>query len=213
MRITVFGAAGSAGSRIVNEALSRGHQVSAVVRNKSSLENLPPTADKYQGDASIVEDVIKLSLGQDIVIAATCPPEGQEQELLTITRALLTGLSQTKVRLLALGGAGSLSVSDKENTLVVDDTRYVSPAWRDIAIACVNQYNIYKGNSDVRWAYLSPAAILMPGKRTEKFRLGKDILLTDQHGKSQISIEDLAVALIDEAEQNNFPQQRFTLAY
>jgi putative NADH-flavin reductase len=213
MKITVFGAAGSAGSRIVTEALFRGHQVTAVVRAKENFGQLPDTANKQQGDASIIDDVIKLSLGQDLVIAATRPPEGKEQELVIISQSLLTGLAQTQVRLIALGGAGSLSVSDKTDTLVVNDTRYVSPAWYDIAMACVNQYEVYKENTQVRWSYLSPAAMLLPGKRTAKFRLGKDELLVDEQGQSQISIEDLAVALIDEAEQNNFPQQRFTLAY
>jgi putative NADH-flavin reductase len=213
MKITVFGAAGSAGSRIVTEALFRGHQVTAVVRAKESFGQLPDAANKQQGDASIVNDVIKLSLGQDLVIAATRPPEGKEQELITISQSLLTGLAQTNVRLIALGGAGSLNVSDKRDTLVVDDTRYVSPAWYDIAMACVNQHEAYKQNTQVHWSYLSPPAMLLPGERTAKYRLGKDELIVDEQGKSQISIEDLAVALIDEAEQNNFPQQRFTLAY
>jgi putative NADH-flavin reductase len=213
MKITVFGAAGSAGSRIVTEALFRGHQVTAVVRTKESFGQLPDTVNKQQGDASIIDDVIKLSLGQDLVIAATRPAEGKEQELVTISQSLITGMAQTNVRLIALGGAGSLSVSDKENTLVVNDTRYVSPAWRDIAVACVDQYNLYKVNTEIYWSYLSPPAMLLPGERTTKFRLGKDELLVNEQGQSTISYEDLAVALIDEAEQDNFPQQRFTLAY
>ncbi|MGR6874510.1 NAD(P)-dependent oxidoreductase [Pseudomonas sp. HK3] len=213
MRITVFGAAGSAGSRIVAEALSRGHKVTAVVRNKSRFEQLPGEAEKRQGDASQIEDIIALSKDQDLIISATRPPEGQEKELITISQALLAGLAQSKVRLIALGGAGSLNVADKHNTLVVDDTRYVLPAWREIALACVEQYDVYKADTQTHWTYLSPPATLLPGERTGKFRLGKDELLVDQQGQSQVSIEDLAVALINEAEENNFPQQRFTLAY
>ncbi len=213
MRITVLGAAGSAGSRIVTEALSRGHQVTAVVRSEEKFHQLPNEAVKRLGDASRVEEVIALSKNQDVVISATRPPEGQEQKLVNISQSLSTGLAQTKVRLIAVGGAGSLSVADKIDTLVVDDPRYVSPAWRDIAVACVDQYNVYKANTHVNWTYLSPPAMLLPGERTAKFRLGKDKLLVDQQGQSRISIEDLAVALIDEAEQNNYPQQRFTLAY
>jgi len=213
MRITVFGAAGSAGNRIVTEALSRGHEVTAVVRNETYFDQIPNAAKKHQGDASCIEDVIAMSEGQDLVIAATRPPEGKERDLITISQSLLGGLAQTQVRLLAVGGAGSLKVADKEDTLVVDDARYVSPAWRDIAVACVDQYNLYKANSQINWSYLSPPAMLLAGERTAKFRLGKDELLVDQQGLSKISYEDLAVALIDEAEQNNFPQQRFTLAY
>ena len=213
MRITVFGAAGSAGSKIVTEALSRGHEVTAVVRSEARFDQLPNAANKRQGDASCIEDVIKLSEGQDIVIAATRPAEGNERDLITISQSLLTGLAQTQVRLIVVGGAGSLNIVDKKATLVVDDTRYVSPAWRDIAVACVDQYNTYKVNTDTNWTYLSPPAMLMPGERTANFRLGKDELLVDQQGLSKISYADLAVAMIDEAEQNNFPQQRFTLAY
>ena len=213
MRITVFGAAGSAGSRIVTEALLRGHEVTAVVRNEASFAKLPNEAQQRQGDASRIEDVFALSEGQDLVIAATRPAEGQEQELIKISQSLLTGLAKTQVRLIAVGGAGSLNVGDKKSTLVVDDTRYVSPAWHDIAMACVDQYEVYKADTRVNWTYLSPPAMLLPGERTAKFRLGKDELLVDQQGQSKISYEDLAVALIDEAEQSNFPQQRFTLAY
>jgi putative NADH-flavin reductase len=213
MRITVFGAAGSAGSKIVTEALSRGHEVTAVVRSEARFDQLPSAANKRQGDASCIEDVIKLSEGQDIVIAATRPPEGKERDLIAISHSLLTGLSQTQVRLIAVGGAGSLNVADRKSTLVVDDTRYVSPAWRDIAVACVDQYQIYKAETRANWTYLSPPAMLISGERTATFRLGKDDLLVDQQGQSTISYEDLAVALLDEAEQNNFPQQRFTLAY
>ncbi len=213
MRITVFGAAGSAGSKIVTEAIFRGHEVTAVVRSETRFDQLPNSVTKRQGDASSIEDVITLSEGQDLVIAATRPPEGKERELITISQSLLTGVAQTQARLIAVGGAGSLKVADKKNTLVVDDTRYVSPAWRDIAVACVDQYNLYKANSDTQWSYLSPPAMLLPGERSATFRLGKDELLVDQQGRSRISYEDLAVALIDEAEQNNFPQQRFTLAY
>jgi putative NADH-flavin reductase len=213
MKITVFGAAGSAGSRIVTEALSRGHMVTAVVRKQTRFDQLPNQAEKRQGDASQIEDVISLSKGQDLVIAATRPPEGQEKELVAISQSLLAGLTQTGVRLIVMGGAGSLMVADKTDTLVVDDARYVSPAWRDIAVACVAQYQIYKSNTQVNWTYLSPPAMLLPGERTGKFRLGQDELLVDEHGQSKITVEDLAVALIDEAEQKHFPQQRFTLAY
>ncbi len=213
MRMTVLGAAGSAGSRIVSEALSRGHQVTAVVRSEATFAQLPNEAIKRLGDASRIEDVIALSKGQDLVISATRPPQGQEQQLVSISQSLLAGLAQSNVRLIAVGGAGSLSVADKNDTLVVDDPRYVSPEWRDIAVACVDQYNLYKANTQTNWTYLSPPAMLLPGERTAKFRLGKDELLVDQEGQSRISVEDLAVALIDEAEQNNYPQQRFTLAY
>ena len=213
MKIVVFGAAGSAGSKIVSEALLRGHEVTAVVRSEARFGEIPNEAKKHQGDASCIENIITLSKGQDIVIAATRPAEGQEKALIKISQSLLTALEKSEARLIAVGGAGSLSVADKKDTLVVDDIRYVAPEWRAIAVACVEQYKTYKTNTLTKWTYVSPPAMLLPGERTTKFRLGNDQLLVDPQGESKISYADLAVALLDEAEQNNFPQQRFTLAY
>ena len=95
----------------------------------------------------------------------------------------------------------------------MDDPRYVGPAWRDIALACTEQLAVCREQSHVRWTYLSPPAMLVPGERTGSFRLGSDELLVDAEGESTISMEDLAVALLDEAEQPKHPRARFTVAY
>ncbi len=213
MRITVFGAAGSVGSRVVTEALARGHDVTAVVRDTARFSELDPKANAQVGDASKIEDVVKLSTDQDIVITATRPAAGNESELVRITQSLLTGMNQSGVRLLLVGGAGGLTVPNSNGTLVVDDPKYVAPAWRDIAVACVEQLELCLNDKETNWTYLSPAAMMLPGERTGQFRLGQDELLIDADGESQISVEDLAVALVDEAEQVKFPRARFTVAY
>lgn len=213
MRITVFGAAGNVGSRVVSEALARGHDVTAVVRHPSRLGELHPAAKARTGDAASVEDAVDLSAGQDLVIAATRPPPGSEDELVTTTKALLAALARTGTRLLVSGGAGSLTIPGTGGRTVIDDPGLLPPAYRDLAQACTDQLAACRADATVDWAYLSPAALLKPGKRTGHYRLGLDELLVDAAGTSAISMEDLAVALLDEAEHPKHHRTRFTAAY
>ncbi|MFI6977470.1 NAD(P)-dependent oxidoreductase [Embleya sp. NPDC050154] len=213
MRITVFGAAGNVGSRVVSEALSRGHEVTAVVRDAARFPELHPDAEARVGDAARVMDVAALSTGQDLVISATRPAHGSEQDLADTAEALLAGLTGTGIRLLTVGGAGSLTVPDAVDTMAVDDPRFVPTAWRGIALACNAQLDVFRADDGVDWTYLSPPANLEPGTRTGAFRVGTDELLIDADGVSAISMEDLAVALIDEAEQPKHHRSRFTVAY
>ena len=210
MRITVFGAAGSVGSRVVAEALSRGHKVTAVVRDPARFHDVPAGADIRAGDATNVKDVVSLSAGQDVVIGATRPAPGNERELAAAAKALLAGLAQTGARLLVVGGAGSLTVSG--GGAVIDDPNFPAD-WRDIALACNDQLEVCRAETRVDWAYLSPAALLAPGERTGAYRLGADELLVDAKGNSKISMEDLAVVLLDEAERPKHHRTRFTAAY
>jgi uncharacterized protein len=213
MRITIFGAAGTVGSRVVTEALTRDHRVTAVVRHRSRLPRLHPAADPRIGDATNVEDVTRLSTDQDLVISATRPTPGNERELVTAAQALLTGLRQTGVRLLLVGGAGSLTVPNSGGVRAIDDPAYVPPPWRPIALACDEQLKACHAETTVDWAYLSPPALLEPGRRTGQYRRGTDEMLVDAQGTSTISIEDFAVALLDEAELPKHHQARFTVAY
>lgn len=210
MRITVFGAAGNVGSRVVAEALSRGHEVTAVVRDPTRPHELPPTAQVRTGDARNVEDVARLSTRQDLVISATRPAPGSEGELAVAAKALLAGLARTDVRLLVVGGASSLTVPGGGT---VEEAPDFPAALRDIALACTGQLEVLRNDSEVDWAYLSPAALLEPGVRTGEYRLGADELLVDADGNSSISMEDLAVALLDEAERPKHHRSRFTAAY
>ncbi|GGV21160.1 hypothetical protein GCM10010495_40750 [Kitasatospora herbaricolor] len=212
MRITVFGAAGNVGSRVVAEALSRGHQVTAVVRDAARFAELDPAALARTGDAGEAEDVVRLSKDQDLVISATRPAPGREGEFAATTRALLAGLARTGVRLLVVGGAGSLTVPGSGGALVTDDPLFPAD-WRPIAEACGEQLAVCRADTAVDWAYLSPSALLEPGVRTGGYRLGADELLVDARGESAISMEDLAVALLDEAERPRHHRARFTVGY
>jgi putative NADH-flavin reductase len=147
------------------------------------------------------------------VVGATRPSPGREDELVTTAEALLAGLARTGVRLLLVGGAGSLTVPGTGGTAAIDDPRHVPAAWRAIAQACTDQLAVCRAETEVDWAYLSPPALLEPGRRTGRYRLGADELLVDAGGRSAISMEDLAVALLDEAERPAHHRTRFTVAY
>ena len=213
MRIAVFGAAGKVGSRVVAEGLSRGHEVTAVVRDPARIRELPAAANARSGDARSVKDVAELSAGQDVVISATRPAPGSEGELVTAVKALLAGLDRTGIRLLVVGGAATLTVPGAGGTTVIDAPTFLPSIYRDLALACGDQLEACRAEAGTDWAYLSPAALLEAGKRTGNYRLGTDELLVDGEGNSTISMEDLAVALLDEAEQPKHHRTRFTAAY
>jgi len=213
MKITVLGAAGNAGSRVVDEALSRGHEVTAVVRNLASSNNLPAGVKVIAGDASNVEDVVRISTGQDVVISAIRPASGHESDIIPTTRSLMDGLAQTGVRLLIVGGAATLTVPGTGGKTVLEDANFLPVSARHIGKASADQLEACLAETRVDWAYLSPAAQFAPGERTGTYRLGTDELLIDAEGISKISMEDVAVVLLDEAEQPKHHRIRFTAAY
>ncbi|WP_371749522.1 NAD(P)H-binding protein [Streptomyces sp. NBC_01283] len=213
MNITVFGAAGNVGRRVVAEAVHRGHEVTAVVRDPARAAGLPSVTAIRTGDAADPRTVTALAAGQDLVVSATRPAPGREPELAAVTRALLSGLHGTGVRLLLVGGAAGLTVPGTGGTMVVDAPDF-PPSLRPIALACNEQLDACRTTGhDVDWAYASPPALLEPGVRTGRFRLGTDELIVDADGVSALSMEDFAVALLDEAERPKHHRARFTAAY
>jgi len=213
MRITVFGATGNIGRRVIAEALSRGHEVMGVARNQAGLSKLPSSVDAQIGDANKIDDVIKLSNGQDVVINTMRPTPGSEDEVGKTTKTLMDGLVITGVRLIISGGAASLIVPGTHGKRVIEDSRYLPVAARNVAQASMDQYNICLAEKRVDWTYMSPPASINPGKRTGSYRLGTDSLLVDAHGDAKISMEDFAMAILDEAEQPTHHQSRITAAY
>ncbi|MCP2288167.1 NAD(P)-dependent oxidoreductase [Nocardia amikacinitolerans] len=211
MRITVFGAAGEVGRRVVAEALARGHEVTAVVRDPERATNLPAGAEVRVGDAAKVDDVESLSAGKDLVITATRPAPGREAELAEMTAAILAGVARTGARLLVVGGAATLIVPGADGMTLHEMPDFPAEL-RPIAQACEEQLAVCRAASTVNWTYLSPPAELLPGERTGEYRLGGDELLSDADGVSRISMEDFAVALLDEAERPAHGGTRFTVA-
>lgn len=127
MRITVFGATGNVGSRVVAEASSRGHEVTAVVRRPPPPAAFPADVAIRIGDIGSLDDAVAASTDQDVVIAATRPPAGQEPDLIATTRTLVTALTGSSVRLLVVGGAGGLIVPGTDGrTVLVPGTSMVA---------------------------------------------------------------------------------------
>lgn len=209
MNIVIFGATGMLGSRILDELISRGHRITAVVRDPAKLsgrENVTGTA----GDILNPADVTDASRGADIVVSAYGPGPENPDLLLSATSSLIKGVEDAGVkRLLMVGGAGSLEVASGVELV---DTKDFPVEWKGIARAHRDALELLKASS-LDWTSFSPAAFIHPGERTGKFRLGKDELLTDERGKSEISAEDFAIALADEVEKPRNIRQRFTAAW
>ncbi len=216
MRIAVLGATGYVGTHVVAEAVARGHDVTAVVRDSTRAPGLSATAHVRTGDVADAAEVAQLAAGQDVVVAATRPPVGLEDELVAMTAAQLAGVVGTGARLLVVGGAGSLTVPGTGGRLVADDPDLVTPEYRAIARAGISQLAACRtaaGAPGADWSYLSPPAHLVPGPRTGHYRIGADELVVDDAGRSRISVSDLAVALLDEAQAPAHLGARFTVAY
>ncbi len=213
LRMTVLGARGRVGRRVVAEALERGHRVTAVVRDPAQLGELPEGAQAEVGDAGDVADVVRLSADADVVVSALRPLPGEDAANLATTRGMLEGIAQADTRLIVVGGAATLRVPGSDGTLLLDDPHYLPAEFRPIGVASALQHGALRDEPRVDWVYLSPPAELEPGVRTGHYRTGSDELLMDGEGRSRISMEDLAVALVDEAEHARRSRDRFTVAY
>ncbi|MFE9250209.1 NAD(P)-dependent oxidoreductase [Streptomyces sp. NPDC007088] len=212
MKITVFGAGGLVGGRTVAEALARGHEVTAVVRDAARFAALDPAARPARGDATDPAGVARLAVGADLVVGATRPAPGREDALVEAARGLVRGTEAAGVRLLLVGGAGTLRVPGGGGTTVAEAPDF-PPSWRPIAAACARQLAVCRAHPGTHWTYLSPPALLEPGARTGRYRVGGEELVVDADGRSAISAEDLAVALLDEAERPRHRGRRFTVGY
>jgi uncharacterized protein len=139
-------------------------------------------------------------------------PDGDPQIVVQAANSLIEGVSISGTfRLVVVGGAGSLEVAPGVQLV---DTPEFPAAWKPIALAHREALAIYQAADDfIDWTYVSPAALIEPGQRTGSFRVGTNQLLTDDKGESRISIEDYAVALVDELEKPQFVRQQMTVGY
>jgi putative NADH-flavin reductase len=209
MKVILYGGTGNAGRRILNELLSRKHTVTAVVRDKSKLEPRDGLTLEV-GDLSDPAKISEAVAGGDAVISAYGPGLNAPNELIGTTERLVAGVKQGGVkRLLTVGGAGTLEVSP--GVLLVDSPR-LPAEWKPIAKAHLEALQILRA-SDLDWTCLAPAAIFEPGTRTTVFRSGLDNLIANEKGESRISMEDYAIAMVDELEKHSHPRQRFSVGY
>ena len=213
MKIALIGATGFVGSAILQEALNRGHEVTAIVRHP---EKLQPHAKLHlqKGDVYHEDEVARLVTGHGAVISAFNPGWGDPdiyKQQVKGTEAIIKGVKQAGVkRVLWVGGAGGLEVKPGVQSV---DTPEFPKDWKQGSLATREALNMLRKESSLDWSYLAPSADLSPGQRTGKFRLGTDQLLKDANGQSRISVEDYAMAMIDEVENPGHIRQRFTVGY
>ena len=213
MKLILFGAAGDVGRRILDEALSRGHEVTAVLRRPGQAGTLPRGAAAVIADAGRPGAAAALIPGHDLAISALRPPAGQEAHLVPLTRAVLEGAAGAGIRALIVGGAATLKLGDDSAHTVLSAPGFLPPAVVPIAEACAAQHDMIRTEARGDWACLCPPAMLQPGERTGRYRSGSDTLVTGADGQSRISMEDFAVALIDEAEAPRHTGTRFTVGW
>ncbi len=213
-KIALFGANGTIGSRVLREALDRGHQVTAVVRDPAKITETHDQLTVVTGDVLDPASVAAVAAGQDVLISAVGGGDGPGH-LATIepaAKALVAGLrtlGNDAPRLITVGGAGSLRTPDGKQ---VWDAEGLPEFLLQIMHAHGDALDFYRTVGDVRWTNVSPAATIEPGERTGTYRTALDDLITDESGKSRISAEDYAVALVDEVEKPQHVGERFTVA-
>ena len=216
MKIALIGATGFVGSRLLTEALDRGHQVTAILRTPAKLtvenENLTVVA----GDVTQPDQLAEQLAGHDIVISAFNP--GWDNP--NIYNDSLAGLKDLEKateaagvsRYFVIGGAGSLYIDGKQ---LVDGPQF--PAEIKAGATAARDYlNVLKQNTTLDWTFFSPAIEMHPGidtGRTGHYRLGTESPVFNAEGRSILSGEDLAIVVLDEVEKHQFSHQRFTAAY
>lgn len=216
MKIVLFGATGNVGRRIGQEALRRGHRVTGVVRDPSASEPTDPRIALVAGDATDADGVARLVRGADAVVSAISPRRSAggrpTPRLVDNARALIRGLRDAGVdRILYVGGAGSLEVAP--GAALMNQPGFPE-SYRAEALEGSAALEVWRQEAGgLAWTYLSPAAEIGPGQRTGTYRTTDDRLLADAEGRSAISYEDYAVAVLDELEHPQHVAARFGVAY
>ena len=216
MNVILYAATGRAGRCILDELMNRGHQVTAVARNP---DKLPENVKRVRDDLSSADRIAEIISGSDAVVSAYGPPRDDARftsttdytdQLVSVTERLIAAVRKASTpRLIVVGGAGSLEFSS--GVTVLKSGHWPQP-FVPIATSHMKAFAALRA-SDINWTYFSPPILIEPGVRTGKFRLGGDSLIRDEQGKSRMSFEDYAVALVDELEKPAHERSRFTIGY
>ena len=214
MKIAIIGATGFIGSQLLAEAASRGHTITAFVSRPERVA----TTDKVSAQGVDVTDTAALTAaltgqGFEAVLSAFSG-HAQADTLDYYLKGFKSILAAVKAagvpRLLVVGGAASLEVAPGKILL---DSPDFPAQWKGTAEGARQALALLRAEPTLDWTFLSPSAMIEPGQRTGQFRLGGDQLLVDAKGKSHISLQDYAVALIDELDQPAPSRRRFTVGY
>ena len=213
--VVLIGASGFVGTAILNELLNRGNKVTTIVRNPEKVTVSNSNLSVVKADVSDVESIANTSKGKDAIISAYNPgwtnPNIYEETLKNYPLILQAAKQSGVKRLLIVGGAVTLFCAP--GLRVVDSGAIPESIMGGVKSLGEFYLNILMNEHDIDWVSFSPAGSLEPGERTGKFRLGKDDLIVDADGKSHISVEDYAVAMVDELEKPAHHQERFTIGY
>ncbi|OGX84423.1 NAD(P)-dependent oxidoreductase [Hymenobacter coccineus] len=216
MKIALIGATGFVGASLLREALTRGHQVTAIVRTPAKLTETNDLLTVVQGDVTQVGALAQQLAGHDVVLSAFNPGWDNPNiyaDSLAGSKDIEAAAEQSGVpRLVVIGGAGSLFIDGQQ---LVDRPQFPA-AIKPGATAARDYLNVLKQNTTLDWTFFSPAIEMHQGVdtgRTGHYRLGTDSPVFNAEGRSIMSGEDVAVVLLDELEQHKFSKQRFTAAY
>jgi uncharacterized protein len=220
VNVVLFCATGRAGRPILDELVSRGHEVTAVARSLDKLPaQLPDTVTRVRDDLGSVDRIAEIITGADAVVSAFGPPRDDPRftvttsytdQLVSVTERLIAAVRKAGApRLIVVGGAGSLEFSP--GVTVLESGHWPEP-FVPIAKSHIKAFAALRA-SDINWTYFSPPMSIEPGVRTGKFRLGGDSIIKDEQGKNRVSFEDYAVALVDELEKPEHERSRFTIGY
>lgn len=211
MRLLLYGATGMVGQRILAEAVERGHEMTAAARNPDRVEALPGVTAR-RGDVLDADSVASLAQEHDAIVSAVGPGHaGDPSFLVEAARSLIAAAERTGARLVVLGGA--ICTEDEPGLLPAATTDFAA-TWMGLVPAHRDALDLYRAaTASVDWTYVSPAATVELGERTGRYRTGGDRPIVDEQGRSRISAEDLAMAILDEVEQPRHRRQRFTIAY
>ena len=217
MKIAIIGATGFVGSAILKEAAERGHEVTAIARNAKNLSVSSDKVKAVNADITNTQELANVLKGNDVVISAynagwTNP--NLYHDFLQGAQLIQEAVKQSGVkRFIFIGGAGSLYVAPNQQLV---DTPTFPQEWKAGALAARDYLNILNNEKDLDWTFVSPAIEMhqgTSGTRKGTYRTGLDNPVFDEHNRSIISVEDLAVAIVDEAEHPKHVKQRFTVAY
>jgi len=213
MKVAIIGATGFVGPKVVTEALNRGHEVTAFARQPEKLEIENKNLTKQSVDVFDTQILANLLVGHDAVIStfnAGWTNPNLYNDFLKGCESIQAATKEAGIkRYITVGGAGSLYIN---GTQLVDGPHFPAE-YKPGATAARDYLNQLRKENELDWTFISPAINLHPGTRTATFRLGTEEPVFNAEGKSEISAEDLAVALLNELENNQFVKHRFTLGY
>ncbi|MCK8522412.1 NAD(P)H-binding protein [Aquimarina sp. D1M17] len=213
MKITIVGAGGNIGKRITAEAAYRNHELHLITSKEVSefqLENTDKVSTE-KVDIFNTEQLASVFKNSDVVISSYAPPHDDTDILIDASKSLVTAAKEAGTRLIAVGGAGSLKVSD--DLLLIDAPNFPEE-YKAIAQSHLTVLEtVYKPEKNLNWTNVSPSAYIFEGERTGNFRIGEDQLISNENGDSSISMEDFAVGVLNEVETPAYSKKRFTIGY